>query len=119
MTISVNNLYDLKSLLNKKLPKGKISINLPNCKDTYENKLNSCIKDCGCSTGTFFLLFAIVLSILLIPFVSFSFLGKILCGLSFCFFMAILGKLVGLYIARIKFYKMLKKFIYELETNKK
>lgn len=118
MTILVNNLNDLKSLLDKKLPKRIISINLPNSKDIYENKLNSYIKDCGCNTGTYFLVFATVISIILFPLVTFSIWKKILASVVFCCFMAILGKLVGLYIARVKFYKLLQKFINELETNK-
>ncbi len=117
MTIPVTNINDLKELQNKKMPKQDLDISFNDDAADYQNKLNSFIKECGCNTGTYFLVFSVVLSIALFFFISFILWEKIVLCIVFCFIMAIVGKLIGLYIARVKFFSKLKKFINELEKD--
>ncbi len=84
----------------------------------YSKQINNYRNACGCETGTIFLILSIVVCIIgLISNFSFSgfpFIQKILCSIVFIFIFSIIGKIVGLLIAKVKLYKLignLKKII--------
>ncbi|MBA4407611.1 hypothetical protein C0389_10080 [bacterium] len=78
----------------------------------YNEQINKYRNACGCETGSVFLTIASVVCIIGIvsnfSFFEFSFLHKVLFSVVFIFIFSIIGKLVGLFIAKIKLYRLLK-----------
>jgi len=109
--MQINSVRELNGLLFGKFPKAKITFNNGIVLKKDEEKLNTYVAECGCNTGTYFLVAGILLSIPMFVISDFSIMSKILVGMLICFVFAIVGKLIGLRYAKYNFYKHLKKIL--------
>ena len=115
MTAEINTIDDLKSLLQYSFPRQKLCINLKHGKTVYEDKMNQYIEECGCKLGSYFLSISLVISLVLVFILKLPIWKEIISLLALCIVIALLGKFIGLAIARIKFYQQVRKYISELE----
>lgn len=109
--MQVNSVNELNGLLIGKFPKVKITFNNSILRKKDEKKLNAYVTECGCNTGTYFLVAGIMLSISMFVISGLSIMSNILFSILICFVFAIAGKLIGLGYARYNFYKLLRKIL--------
>lgn len=79
----------------------------------YSDKINKYYLSCGCETGTYFMIFAIlfatIISVCELFFKATPLLWGIIYSVIFVLISAIIGKLTGLLIAKIRLHKTFKK----------
>ena len=116
----VETLEQLKRLSRGKKPTDEIQLQMKSYKDIlyvpFQQKLNDYINECGCSWGSYFLTGGFVLALIfMISAGSITFWDRL--GIAFlgCLVLAIVGKLIGLRVAKVKYYNTLKELIFKLE----
>ena len=106
--IDINTVDELQALLNRKMPRTRLSINFNQGESDYESKLNNYIEECGCQLGSIFLTIGIILSAVFVLLIKIPIWKEICTGLVFSLVMAIAGKYIGLLIARYRFYQTIR-----------
>lgn len=118
MSYIIRNLEELNSLKkNKKTNLSEIIIDLPNItieeNQKYSAKINKYYFACGCETGTYFMVIAILSMIILSAFgfifKDTSLLWSIIYSVIFVLIFSIIGKLSGLSLAKINLNRTIKK----------
>ena len=88
---------------------------------SWQTQLNKYKNDCGCSTGAIFFSVTLVVLIVLAVFTAFnspmtSMIKLSLIGTPVVFFSALVGKMLGLIIARLKFRRACSKLLERLKS---
>ena len=112
--MQVNSVNELNGLLVGKFPKAKITFNNSIVLKKDEERLNTYVTECGCNTGTYFLVAGIILSVVMFVISGLTIVSNILFSMLICFVFAIVGKLIGVRYARYNFYKRLKKILLDI-----
>lgn len=115
--ISINSIEQLHQLKSITKPFKKIDLKLPHLNDlqnqTWEKLIKKEYFSCGCTTGSYFVGIGILCSLIYIVY-TFAFPTPISIKmiLALVVGMAILGKLVGLFLAHIRLLRIVQSLLY-------
>jgi hypothetical protein len=120
----VEELYEhtsMKPLFSKFKIQLEIPIDSETERHSWQTQLNKYKNDCGCSTGAIFLSVTLVIMIVLAVFTAFNSpmtatIKLSLIGIPVVFFSALVGKILGLIIAHLKFRRVCGKLLERLKT---